>query len=57
MNELPKDEEILWVVRIGSRSNSATKFLVGAGYNAFNMQGGMYMWQRSKLPVKKGNAA
>jgi phage shock protein E len=57
MNELPKDKEIICVCASGSRSHSATKFLVGAGYNAFDMQGGMYMWQRSKLPVKKGNAA
>ena len=57
VNELPKDREIICVCASGRRSQSATKFLVGAGYNAFNMQGGMFMWQRAKLPVKKGNAA
>jgi rhodanese-related sulfurtransferase len=57
MNELPKNKEIICVCASGSRSQSATKFLVGAGYNAFDMKGGMFMWQHAKLPVKKGNAA
>lgn len=57
VNELPKDKEIICVCASGSRSQSATKFLVDAGYNAFNMQGGMFMWQRAKLPIKKGNAS
>ena len=55
--ELPKDREIICVCASGSRSRSATKLLVGAGYNAFDMQGGMFMWQRAKLPVKKGSTA
>lgn len=57
LNELPKNKEIICVCASGSRSRSATKFLVDAGYNAFDMQGGMFMWQRSRLPMKKGNAA
>jgi rhodanese-related sulfurtransferase len=57
MNELPKNKEIICVCASGSRSQSATKFLIGAGYTAFDMNGGMYMWQRAKLPVKKGSAA
>ncbi len=57
MNELPKNKEIICVCASGSRSQSATKFLVDAGFDAFNMNGGMYMWQRAKLPVKKGSTA
>ena len=57
MSELPKNKEIICVCASGSRSRSATKFLVDAGYNAFDMQGGMFMWQRAQLPVKKGSAA
>jgi len=57
VNELPKDKEIICVCASGSRNQSATKFLVDAGYNALDMQGGMFMWQRAKLPIKKGNAA
>ncbi len=57
INELPKDKEIICVCASGSRSRSAAKFLISAGYNAFDMQGGMFMWQRAKLSVKKGSAA
>jgi phage shock protein E len=57
VSELPKDKEIICVCASGSRSRSATKLLVNAGYNAFDMQGGMFMWQRAKLPIKKGNSA
>jgi rhodanese-related sulfurtransferase len=57
INELPKDREIICVCASGSRSHSATKILVNAGYNAFNMQGGMFMWQRAQLPVRKGSSA
>ena len=55
VNELPKDREIVCVCASGNRSRSATKYLVGAGYNAFDMSGGMFMWQRAQLPIKKGN--
>jgi phage shock protein E len=57
VSELPKDKEIICVCAFGSRSRSATKLLVNAGYNAFDMQGGMFMWQRAKLPIKKGTSA
>jgi len=57
INELPKDKEIVCVCASGNRSHSATKLLVNAGYNAFDMKGGMLMWQRTQLPIKKGNAA
>ena len=56
INELPKHREIICVCASGSRSRSATKFLVSSGYNAFDMQGGMFMWQRAQLPVKKGSS-
>jgi rhodanese-related sulfurtransferase len=55
ISELPKDKEIVCVCASGSRSRSATKYLVGAGYNAFDMSGGMFAWQRAQLPIKKGN--
>jgi rhodanese-related sulfurtransferase len=57
LNELPKSKEIICVCASGSRSQSATKLLVDAGYTAFDMKGGMFMWQRANLPVKKGSAA
>jgi rhodanese-related sulfurtransferase len=57
MQDLPKDKEIVCVCASGNRSHSATKMLIGAGYNAINMNGGMLTWQRARLPVKKGTAA
>jgi rhodanese-related sulfurtransferase len=57
IKELPKDKEIVCVCASGSRSRSATKLLVDAGYTAFDMKGGMFMWQRAQLPVKKGSSS
>lgn len=56
-NELPKNREIVCVCASGSRSHSATKFLLDSGYQVINMKGGMFTWQRAGLAVKKGNAA
>src|SRR5512142_3369625 len=44
MSELPQDQEILIVCQSGSRSISATRLLVKAGYNAVNVRGGMLAW-------------
>ena len=54
ISELPKDREIICVCASGSRSRSATKILLGAGYNAVNMNGGMMTWVSAKLTVKTG---
>lgn len=56
MQELSKDKEIICVCASGSRSSSATKMLIDAGFTAINMNGGMFNWQRAGLPVKKGAA-
>jgi rhodanese-related sulfurtransferase len=57
IGELPQSREIVCVCASGSRSASATRMLVGAGFNAVNMKGGMFAWQQSKLPVKKDDTA
>src|SRR5512133_3627277 len=41
MNELPKNQEIVVVCHTGSRSLSATRQLVRAGYNVVNLRGGV----------------
>jgi rhodanese-related sulfurtransferase len=53
MNELPKNQEILVICASGSRSLSATRQLVNAGYNAINVRGGMSAWSRANLPISK----
>ena len=57
MQSLPKNREIVCVCASGNRSQSATRALVDAGFNAHNMKGGMLSWRRAGLPVKKGDAA
>lgn len=57
LEKLPKDKQIVCVCASGSRSRSATRMLIQAGYDAVDMRGGMFMWQRAGLPVKKGDAA
>jgi rhodanese-related sulfurtransferase len=54
MNELPKEREVVCVCASGSRSSSAARQLASAGFNVLNMKGGMFVWQRAALPVKKG---
>jgi len=53
LGELPKGREIVCVCATGSRSRSASKILMKAGYAVFDMQGGMLAWKRMKLPVQK----
>lgn len=54
MNELPKDREIICVCQSGSRSLSATRQLMVAGYQVINLTGGMNAWARAGFEVKKG---
>lgn len=49
--ELPADRRIVVVCRSGSRSAQATQALVGAGYDAVNLAGGMKAWAAVGLPV------
>ncbi len=57
MKNLPINREIVCVCASRSRSHSATRMLIDAGYNVYNMKGGMTSWRRVGLPVKKGDAA
>ncbi|MBK8024825.1 MAG: rhodanese-like domain-containing protein [Chloroflexi bacterium] len=54
MSKLPKDHAILCVCRSGARSGSAVRMLNGAGYEAFNLRGGMMAWHSAGFPVKRG---
>lgn len=53
ISELPKGRDIVCVCASGSRSVSATRKLVSAGYPALNLRGGMMAWSRAGLPVTK----
>lgn len=54
LEELPKDKEIAVICATGNRSNSATKMLLRAGYNAINVKGGMMNWSGTGFTTKKG---
>ncbi len=55
MDELPRDREIVCVCRSGNRSGTATRHLLGAGYKAVNLSGGMIGWQHAGLPMRRGD--
>lgn len=52
--EIPKEREVLCVCRSGSRSGSAVRQLIAAGYTATNLSGGMLGWTDARLPIKTG---
>lgn len=56
MSELPKEREIICVCASGSRSSSASRQLMGAGFTVLNLSGGMGQWLRAGLPIKKGKS-
>lgn len=43
--ELPKDRPLAMICRSGARSDHATSHLRAAGYEAYNMVGGMLGWR------------
>jgi rhodanese-related sulfurtransferase len=53
--ELPKDRPLLVVCASGSRSASATMYLLQAGWtDVRNVTGGMIGWRHAGLPVRTG---
>lgn len=48
--ELPTDRRVVVICRSGGRSARATEALVGAGYDAVNLAGGMQAWIALGLP-------
>ncbi len=44
IDELPNDRRIVAICRTGARSGVVTGALVGAGYDAVNLAGGMRAW-------------
>lgn len=49
--ELPVDRPLIMVCRSGARSDRAAAALVGLGFRASNLAGGMRAWQAAALPV------
>lgn len=50
INELSRDEKLVFICRSGARSAQACMFLKQQGYdNVFNLRGGMIGWMQSGL--------
>ena len=56
--ELPKDRPLLMLCAAGSRSTSATMYLLQAGWtDVRNITGGMIGWRYAGLPIETGTPA
>ena len=51
VDELPHDRRIVAICRSGSRSYAVTDALLGAGYDAVNLEGGMRAWAAEDYEV------
>lgn len=52
LDEVPKDEQVVFYCRTGARSAQACMYLAQRGYdNVHNLYGGIVNWARHGLPV------
>lgn len=51
ISEVPADATVICVCHVGSRSAAVSQALIGAGFNAVNLSGGMVAWAAAGLPV------
>lgn len=51
--ELPNDRRIAVICRSGNRSGVAVDTLQRAGFDAYNVTGGILRWEREGLPVER----
>lgn len=49
--ELPRDRPLVFQCRLGSRSGMATQAFRAAGYDAYNLAGGIQAWADAGLPL------
>lgn len=52
VNEIPKDKKILVVCRTGNCSQQGRDILLGAGFNATSMTGGLSDWYTKGYPIE-----
>jgi rhodanese-related sulfurtransferase len=54
VDEIPKNQSVVFVCRSGGRSARAASFLKQQGHtHIYNMKGGMILWNQSGLPISK----
>ncbi len=53
LNEIPKDEQVVFYCRTGARSAQACMYLTQQGYdNVYNLHGGIVTWARQGQPIE-----
>ena len=50
--EIPRDRRVVFQCRLGARSAMATQAFRAAGWDAYNMDGGIAEWERRGLPLE-----
>lgn len=55
--ELPDDRRVVVICRVGGRSARVATALLGAGYDAVNLAGGMQAWETSGFEVVTDDGA
>jgi rhodanese-related sulfurtransferase len=50
--EIEKDRKVIFQCRLGRRSVMATEAFSAAGYDAYNMVGGITAWVEAGLPIE-----
>lgn len=51
VNEIDRQATLYVICKVGGRSQKVAEFLVGHGYEAVNVSGGMLAWANSGRPV------
>ena len=51
-SELDRDRPVIFYCRVGSRSGMATQAFKAAGYEAYNLDGGLAAWVASGLEIE-----
>jgi rhodanese-related sulfurtransferase len=53
--EVPADQRVHVMCRVGGRSAQVTQYLIAQGVDAVNVNGGMLDWEAAGRPVVDGN--
>jgi rhodanese-related sulfurtransferase len=54
LDELPRERSLMVICRSGGRSAVATEALIGAGFEAVNVAGGLLAWMDADHPTLAG---
>jgi rhodanese-related sulfurtransferase len=57
IDELPADDRLYVVCRVGGRSAQVVQYLVAQGRDALNVDGGMYAWEAAGRPMVSASGA